>query len=73
MLACTYCTGFHAGYITWMVVLLGQAFLDPTVLSQTSWMDGIVFSFASAGFSYIVDTAARCLESHSDPVDEEEE
>lgn len=61
MLACPYCTGFHCGWLVWLG--LGA---DPV----GSWGDvpgtvlaAVVWSFASASFCYVVDTAAQRLES----------
>jgi len=62
MLRCPYCTGFHAGWITYLVVsapvLLGEGDLD--ALSLVS--EGIVFAFASCAFCYIADVTAQWLE-----------
>lgn len=61
LVKCTYCTGFHAGWMTW---LLAWALEGRTPASQPL---GIAASFvawglASAAFSYGVDTAIRRLE-----------
>ena len=53
MLNCTYCTGFHAG---WLVYLL-SAGLKGMIIK-----DLILFSFASAIFSYALDELIKYLE-----------
>lgn len=73
MLSCTYCTGFHAGWISWVLFVLGKAFIDSSWLTKVSWTDGILFAFASAAFSYFADTATRWLESNSEPLEVESE
>lgn len=59
MLNCAFCTGFHAG---WIALLLTQ----PEVI-QTSWSsllrEVVVYGFASAAFSYTLDTILRRLEA----------
>ena len=59
MLGCAFCTGFHTG---WIALLLVQ----PEIL-QCPWTSSIrlilAYGFASAAFSYSVDTALRRLET----------
>jgi len=71
MLDCTYCTGFHSGYLAYGL----KKGLD---LAQTGKLDASVaeaatFAFASSAFSYLADSAGRCLESNSEPLDVEED
>lgn len=73
MLVCTYCTGFHGGWITW-VLYQWPMFIEKDPLEFFNGM--ILFAFASAAFSYAFDSVIRLVESHSDPlevVDEDEE
>ncbi len=71
MLQCTYCTGFHAGYIAYGL----KKGLEYAQKGQTDATLGeaVTFAFASSGFSYLIDTGARVMESHADPIDIEEE
>ena len=71
MLDCTYCTGFHSGYLAYGL----KKMID---LSQTGKMDasvaeGVTYAFAGSAFSYLADSVGRYLESNSDPLDIEEE
>ena len=65
MLHCTYCTGFHAGWITYLV------FVSPFWLNHTidTVPSTIGFALASATFSYGLDTLIRLMESHADPIE----
>ena len=71
MLDCTYCTGFHSGYLAYG--LKKGLELAQTGKVEGSVAEGVTFAFASSAFSYLADSAGRCLESHSDPIDLEEE
>ena len=71
MLDCTYCTGFHAGYIAYGVKK-GLEFAQNGSTNATIG-EGLTFAFASSAFSYLADTAGRYLETHSDPIEIEEE
>ena len=75
LLHCTYCTGFHAGWLTWLVWKLDS------VLNGSVWgfelLGMLLFAMASSAFSYFIDTAVRLMETYADPVlleeDEEDE
>lgn len=53
LLECSYCTGFHSGWIAYFM-------LNPS--SQIDPISLITWSFASAAFSYVLDTAVAYLE-----------
>ena len=55
MLACTYCTGFHSG---WIIYLISH-------VDKLSLPEAVVFAFASAMFSYSLDEAVKYLEESS--------
>jgi hypothetical protein len=64
MLICPYCTGFHAGWIAWLLCRLPyhtfQSFsLQNVVLAATEL---IVCAFASSAACYLLDTAAQWAE-----------
>ena len=58
MLSCSYCTGFHAGWIAWLLsrplygVSLSLEAISPVVL----------WAFASAAFCYAADVALQLAE-----------
>ena len=62
LLACPYCTGFHAGYIAWLL-LHAHA-----VLTAPSWgMLGevVATAFASSAACYLLDITAEWVETGS--------
>ncbi len=74
LLKCSYCTGFHAGWIVWLAHLASQPDLQwsffPVVIST------VLFAFGSAGFAYFGDVLTQWLElSVSDkmPIEDSEE
>ncbi len=71
MLACTYCTGFHAGWITWILFKVTMGSIRDLPLSSIPEM--ILLAFGSAGFSYALDALTRYFESNSDPLEEDED
>ena len=73
LLNCTYCSGFHAGWIILLLAIISDKVYGSVILAGLTWSDMTVFSFASAAFVYWADAAARCLESHSDPIEVEVE
>lgn len=54
MLKCTFCTGFHGG---WMAYLLFKA-------PELQMQEALLFSFASAIFSYALDECIKFLEEY---------
>ena len=61
LIKCTYCTGFHAGWMTWLLAwaLEGRT---PTAGLVSISASVVGWGLASAAFSYGVDTAIRWLE-----------
>lgn len=59
LLKCSYCTGFHAGWIAWLLTrpIYGVALELPTLLMPVAW------AFASAVFCYSADTILQLAES----------
>ena len=62
MLACSYCTGYHAGWIT---LLLSKLIEGPLELSLGLIVELTLFAFASSAFCYIMDCASAWLESNT--------
>ena len=59
MLSCTFCTGFHSG---WILYVISEY---PTLSIQKA----IIFCFASAMFSYALDEAVKYLEEASENIE----
>jgi hypothetical protein len=61
MLHCTYCTGFHAGWFTYMT------FISPMWYESISDTIHLVlgFAMASSAFSYGIDTLIRLMETYA--------
>ena len=55
LLKCTYCVGFHSGYIVYL--LLASAQKVPFFLGEL-----VVYAFAGAAFSYSIDAYVEYLE-----------
>ena len=58
LLSCSYCTGFHSGWIIYLISNLNK--LD--VRSVEALVNVILCSFASACFCYVLDIFAQKLE-----------
>jgi len=59
MLVCPYCTGFHTGWITWLV----WAFASQTFDATPAFAAGtVLFGFASSAVSYTLDTIIQWFE-----------
>ena len=52
MLRCTFCTGFHGGWIAYCI----------SSIPSLSIQEALLYSFASAIFSYALDEAVKYLE-----------
>jgi len=59
LLECTFCTGFHAGWMTYLAyVLIEFPSGSPGALAA----GGLAWSFCSSAFCYSVDTLTKYLE-----------
>jgi hypothetical protein len=67
MLVCPYCTGFHAGWLAWLLVRLPiyaeRSFGSELLLLGI--LEAISAAFAASAFCYVIDTAAQWLEDSS--------
>lgn len=61
MFNCAYCTGFHAGWFSWLFVRMG----DPSPLAPVDGPEAVLTAFAAAAFCYAVDNAIMWLENHA--------
>jgi hypothetical protein len=58
LLSCSYCTGFHSGWIIYLI-----SHLDSLGVKETNNLtDLVIYSFASASFCYILDIFAQKIE-----------
>ena len=73
MLICTYCTGFHAGWITWIGWQMKRIVENPMNVTGITLIEMVLFAMGSSAFSYSFDTAIRLMESHADPIEVPEE
>ena len=60
MLSCTYCTGFHAGYLTYFIFKICEYIQNGSLAIECS--EVFVYSFASAIFCYVVDVVVQYFE-----------
>jgi hypothetical protein len=58
MLNCSYCTGFHAGWIVWAARHLADC-VQPT---PTSIFSALCWAFTSAAFCYAADSVLQLVE-----------
>jgi hypothetical protein len=70
MLVCPYCTGFHAGWIAWLLVrLAGHAdhsfSWERIAYAGAEWLAA---AFASAAVCYLADTAAQWAEDTNNAI-----
>jgi hypothetical protein len=61
MLSCSYCTGFHAGWIGWTLIFAFRSL--PKDLSEV--LPVIFWAFSSAVFCYLADTLSQFIESRT--------
>jgi len=65
MLACPYCTGFHAGWMAWLVVYAPQHSAALVAPSGAILAHVVACAFAASAGCYVIDSAAQWLEDHS--------
>lgn len=71
MLHCPYCTGFHTGWMVWLVAVAVAGWPVPVEWATEEVAFGVaanvgalvLFAFASSAFCYLADTGAQWLES----------
>ena len=62
LLHCSYCLGFHCGWISWLFLFFAQDCPEHTVLSAVFSL--MIHSFVSSAFCYTLDTLIQLVESH---------
>ena len=71
LLYCTYCTGFHCGWVTWLLMMAVKKGSFTEGIGWQASLEGIGFAFASSGFCYIADVVTKWAESNTAVVEEE--
>jgi len=61
MLTCPYCTGFHTGWMSWLLLRLSHHLSAASTATQMV-TEILATSFASAAVCYLVDTTAQAAE-----------
>lgn len=74
MLVCPYCTGFHAGWLSWLLVRLPTHTEWPLTTEHAVYAitEAIASALAASAVCYLLDTAAQYLEDASAALSEEE-
>lgn len=65
LIKCTYCLGFHAGWMAWLLSLAAEhpsLGANAWAVTQTVALSIVFWGMSSAVFSYGVDTAIQRLE-----------
>lgn len=60
LLQCSYCTGFHCGWIVWVLGTVSSGTMPASLLGGAA--TAVVWGMASAASCYLADTAAQWLE-----------
>lgn len=63
LLQCSYCLGFHCGWLAWILMYLMTPNMDLTVVQIVSSL--IVYAFSSSAFCYVLDTVVQWVESNT--------
>lgn len=65
LLKCTYCTGFHTGWMVWFLswAVSGKLPVDGGPVAIVGSV--ILWAFSSAAICYVVDTAVRWFEANT--------
>jgi hypothetical protein len=58
MLSCSYCTGFHAGWLAWVL----SRPVYGLELTLKGFAPALAWAFASSAFCYLIDTTAQTVE-----------
>ena len=66
LLSCTYCVGFHSGWIVYVAYCIHEQ-------SFPSLAGGFIFAFAGASFSYTIDAYVQNLEEGEEEYEDSEE
>lgn len=59
LLSCSYCTGFHAGWISWALTRGVHGF-EPTLSAASG---ALLWAFCSSAFCYLLDIGSQFVEA----------
>jgi hypothetical protein len=65
MLSCSYCTGFHAGWLAWALTRAVHGL--PTTPQEA--LTPILWAFASSAVCYLLDAASQAVERVAAPLE----
>lgn len=63
LLQCSYCLGFHCGWIAWIMTYIYNGVQPMWVGSVISSV--LVWAFTSSAFCYVIDTCVRWVEMNT--------
>lgn len=63
LLQCSYCMGFHCGWLSWIILYLLNGCKDVTVVEVITSL--LVYGFTSSAFCYVLDSLVQLVESHT--------
>ena len=63
LLQCSYCLGFHCGWLSWLFIFFAMGCPEQTVVSAVSSI--LIHSFVSSAFCYTLDSLIQLVESHT--------
>lgn len=63
LLHCSYCTGFHCGWISWVLLYLSKGCPEIGLMEVVSSV--VIFGFVSSAFCYALDSLVQLIESHT--------
>jgi len=62
LLQCSYCVGFHCGWVLWIVTSLVNGTPPKTPVAA---LEPLLWSFTSAAFCYVLDSVVKWVESQT--------
>lgn len=70
MLQCSYCTGFHCGWMVWVLAFIVEGKPPMGDFESALGIAGVIISipvwaFASSAFCYTLDTVTKLMESRT--------
>ena len=72
LLSCIYCTGFHAGWLSWLLLHASpQGFQDAAASWGSAGISVASYALVGAGSSYVIDAVVRWFEGNT-PVSDSE-
>ncbi len=63
LLGCSYCVGFHSGWISWIILYLSNGCPEMGALEIVFSL--VTFGFVSSAVCYTIDSTVQLIESHT--------